>query len=115
MSEGRTEAGGHTAGPWEWCGDNLTGGELGFTDVICLTDDGKPYGLHSPVLLMDNEAADRALIARAPDLLAENERLREFAEFCKRATFGARDGAEFQIQVKARELLARTGKDGGSC
>jgi len=121
MSDGRTEAGGHTAGPWEWCGDNLTGGELGFTDVICLTDDGKPYGLHSPVLLMDNEAADRALIARAPDLLAENERLRAALGEMMDHLCGFNPCSQWEYIWEgvqhAREsgsaALARTGKDGG--
>lgn len=65
MSEQAT----HTPGPWEWFGDQLDGGEHGGECVLLLTDDGREYGMHSPVLQMDNEVADRALIAAAPDLL----------------------------------------------
>lgn len=61
----------HTPGPWEWIGDNL---EAGSDDVLRVGDDGKEYGMHSAVLFESEDpeqaAANRALIAASPDLLA---------------------------------------------
>lgn len=56
--------------PWVWHGDRLWGGENERVEVVFATDDGKSYGMHLPLLGMDNPAADKPLIAAAPDMFA---------------------------------------------
>lgn len=60
----------HTPGPWTWISDDALWSEKDGS-VICAADDGKPYGLHSPMIdhHFDDEvkAANKAVIACAPD------------------------------------------------
>ena len=68
----------HTPGPWKWHGDWLeSGAGGGLSTVLDIGDDGKPYGMHLPVLQMDNPEFDKPLIAAAPDLLAALESVKE--------------------------------------
>ena len=64
----------HTPGPWAWYGPNmLCGGERQSDCVLKSADDGKPYGLGTPLIEHhfdgDTAKANARLIAAAPDLL----------------------------------------------
>lgn len=60
----------HTKGPWAWVGDRL---EAPGEDVLGVDDDGKEFGMHSAILVESEDyeraAANRSLIAAAPELL----------------------------------------------
>ena len=69
----------HTPGPWEWVGDELdgNGGDICHTVLeVQDTPENNYPEMQSGELIMPNEAADRALIAAAPDLLAAVEDMR---------------------------------------
>ena len=64
----------HTPGPWEWISNNtLWGGERGTEEILNAADDRKPYGMHSALIEhhweFETAAANRRLIAAAPELL----------------------------------------------
>jgi len=75
---------GHTPGPWAWCGTTLDQTENPYKEVIGNDVSCGMYclgGSWSPSI----PDADRALIAAAPDLLAETAQLRAEVERLKAA------------------------------
>lgn len=66
----------HTPGPWRWISKDALWAETGPYDytVIECGDDGKPYGMHSALIVHNADdamaEANRRLIAAAPELLA---------------------------------------------
>ncbi len=107
---------GHTPGPWNVLGDDeyahgcpmieVDNGKGGSEDwasiayVVADVDDG----------LLDKDRANAALIAAAPDLLAENERLRAVADSLENAYLAHTDGFARQVLrphvFEARAALA---------
>jgi len=116
MSDGRTEAGGHTAGKW-FLGVNFPPdiqviNYYGVEETICGVYETERDG---------EDLANASLIARAPDLLAENERLRAALGEMMDHLCGFNPCSQWEYIWEgvqhAREsgsaALARTGKDGG--
>jgi hypothetical protein len=92
----------HTPGPWEWVGDSL---ESHSDYVLGIGDDGKQFGLHSPILIESSWAtraeANRYLIAAAPELLlALQEALFLIEQECA-------DGSHTTEAINARAAIAK--------
>ena len=111
MSEGWTEAGGHTAGPWRYSeahGDIISMAAVESGSDIIADVEGCPHNGRGTVQLRDAR-----LIARAPDLLAENERLRAALKGADAQLDAAGFNQEGYVRHQIRAALDRTGKDGG--
>lgn len=81
-----------TPGPWEWRGDNCLDGPPREYEILEAGDDGKGYGMHSPLIAHDfrpdKKDANKAIITESrnalPALLDDLEAMRKACEMALR-------------------------------